>query len=305
MQKRRGRPERSPSAGRQQACRRTGRPARGFELRATAHGDPPADRDREPVCEPHDSTGEPGAGNRHAGLCVQRRLVCSAGDSPRRGKNQEPRSLDSREEGNRISEAYRQGLPWGDCESSGRNASERTGGLESVFRRPSPQPRGEGSMGGRKLIETADPLRRGDSGSTMTRTDRATGEALLAPVRNHRSKVGSITGNTGKWAEGERVADGRVVAWRRGSARGAKAPCCWRVSDNMEGKDGMIKTSSGARPEKETLSQGEGCPGDWGSAGRGGLGGATCRKRSRLGRSHKPWDEAHRKAQCRKAACWV
>jgi len=214
--------------------------------------------------------------------------------------------LDSREEGNRISEAYRQGLPWGDCESSGCNASERTGGLDSaVFRRPSPQPRGEGSMSGRKLIETADPLRRGDSGSTMTRTDRATGEALLAPVRNHRSKVGSITGDTGKWAEGERVADGRVVAWMRGNARGAKAPCCWWVSDNTEGQDGMIKTSSGARPEKETLSQGEGCPGDWSSAGRGGVGGATCRKCSRPERSHKPWDEANRKAQCRNAACWV
>ena len=34
MQKRRGRPERSPSAGRQQACRRTGRPARGSEPKA-------------------------------------------------------------------------------------------------------------------------------------------------------------------------------------------------------------------------------------------------------------------------------
>ena len=30
--------------------------------------DLPAGRDREPVCEPHDSTGEPGAGNRHAGF---------------------------------------------------------------------------------------------------------------------------------------------------------------------------------------------------------------------------------------------
>ena len=36
----------------------------------------------KPVCEPHDSTGEPGAGNRHAGLCVQPRLACSAGDNP-------------------------------------------------------------------------------------------------------------------------------------------------------------------------------------------------------------------------------
>ena len=105
-----------------------------------------------------------------------RRVVCPAkaglfsGRQSRRGKNQEPRSLDSREEGNRISEAYRQGLPWGDCESSGCNASERACGLESVFRRPSLQPEGEGSMGGRSLIETANPLRRGGSGGTMTRT---------------------------------------------------------------------------------------------------------------------------------------
>ena len=30
---------------------------------------------------------------------------------------------------------------------------------------------------------------------------------------------------------------------RRGNSRGAKAPCCWRFSDNKEGKDGMTKTS--------------------------------------------------------------
>ena len=53
-------------------------------VRARCHGsrDPTVGRDREPVCEPHDSTGEPGAGNQHAGLCVQPRLACSAGDSP-------------------------------------------------------------------------------------------------------------------------------------------------------------------------------------------------------------------------------
>ena len=79
---------------------------------------------------------------------------------------------------------------------------------------------------GRNLIETAGPLRRGGSGGTMTRTDQATGEALLAPARNRRSKVGPIAGNTGKGVEGERVADGRVVALRRGNARRAKAPCC-------------------------------------------------------------------------------
>ena len=34
-------------------------------------------------------------------------------------------------------------------------------------------------------------------------------------------KVGSITSNTGKWVEGERVADGSVVAMNRGNAWGA------------------------------------------------------------------------------------
>ena len=48
-----------------------------------------------------------------------------------RGKSQAPRSLDSRVEGNQDSEVYRQGLPWGDHESLGRNESERKSSLES------------------------------------------------------------------------------------------------------------------------------------------------------------------------------
>ena len=54
--------------------------------------------------------------------------------------------------------------------------------------------RGEGSMGCRNLTDAALPPRRGGSDSTVTRTHRGTGEALLVPVRNHRSKVGRITG---------------------------------------------------------------------------------------------------------------
>jgi hypothetical protein len=56
--------------------------------------------------------------------------------------------------------------------------------------------------------------RRGGSDSTVTRTCRATGEALLVPARNHRSKVGRITGKTGKSAEDERVAARSAVASR-------------------------------------------------------------------------------------------
>ena len=37
----------------------------------------------------------------------------------------------------------------------------------------------------------------------------------LVPARNRRSKVGRITGDPGKSAEGERVADGSAVAMKR------------------------------------------------------------------------------------------
>jgi hypothetical protein len=69
-------------------------------------------------------------------------------------------------------------------------------------------------------------LRRGGRGSTGTRTCRATGEAVLVPSRNRWSKVGRITGDTGKASEDETVAAGFVVVMKRGNARGAKEPCC-------------------------------------------------------------------------------
>ncbi len=81
-------------------------------------------------------------------------------------------------------------------------------------------------MNGRKLDDTFDSFRRGSSGSMVTRTDRATGEALLVPGRNFWSKVDSITVNSGKWIKGERVADGFVRAMNRSNVRGAKEPCC-------------------------------------------------------------------------------
>ena len=60
----------------------------------------------------------------------------------------------------------------------------------------------------------------------MTRTCQATGEAVLVPSRNRRSKVDRITGGPGKTVEDETVAAGSVVALKRGNARGAKGPCC-------------------------------------------------------------------------------
>ena len=79
--------------------------------------------------------------------------------------------MDSRVEGNRKSEAYRQCHLRDGSESPGRNESERIGGLESEKpRRPSLQLEGEGSMGSGRLALTADPLRRGGSDSMVTRT---------------------------------------------------------------------------------------------------------------------------------------
>ncbi len=54
----------------------------------------------------------------------------------------------------------------------------------------------------------------------------ATGETRLIPTGNGRSKVGHITGSTGKVVEDERESDGHIVVTKRGNARGAKVPCC-------------------------------------------------------------------------------
>src|SRR5246127_297899 len=69
-------------------------------------------------------------------------------------------------------------------------------------------------------------------------------EALLVPARNRRSKVGRITGKTGKSAEDERVTAGSAVARKRSNVRGAKGPCHLQRLQHKEGKDEMIKAST-------------------------------------------------------------
>src|SRR5918997_3499638 len=59
--------------------------------------------------------------------------------------------------------------------------------------------------------------------------------------RKRRSKPGRITGQPGKSAGGERVADGPAVASRWGNARGAKGPCCSYSSNATGGRGEMIK----------------------------------------------------------------
>src|SRR5271166_1682494 len=83
---------------------------------------------------------------------------------------------------------------------------------------PQAEPTSGGRMGSRNLTEAAPSLRRGGSDSTAARTCRATGEALLAPVRNRRSRVDRITGATGESIEDARVAVGSVVATKRKGA---------------------------------------------------------------------------------------
>jgi hypothetical protein len=112
-------------------------------------------------------------------------------------------------------------------ESPGRNASEPTGSLD---RKQSSE--AEPVRVGRRQHDVSQSdrdgasLRRGGRGSTVTRTRRATGEAVLVPPRNQRSKVGRITGDPGKSTDDETVAAGPVVAVKRSNSRGAKGPCC-------------------------------------------------------------------------------
>ena len=110
---------------------------------------------------------------------------------------------------------------------SGRNESER----EVAPKVSSPGGRarnreGEGRTARRRPIDAAGRSGGVVSDGTTTRAHRATGEALLVPTRKGGSWVSRITGSTGKSADDERVAEGPVVALRRGNARGAKGPCC-------------------------------------------------------------------------------
>ena len=70
----------------------THRPAggRGRAWGATAREARPRVRDREPVCEPHDSTGEPGAGNRHAGFGERGEETCPEARRESAGRATDP-----------------------------------------------------------------------------------------------------------------------------------------------------------------------------------------------------------------------
>jgi len=124
-------------------------------------------------------------------------------------------------------------------ESLGRNVSEPVGGLENTL-----APEAEPALAGRRQHESSqadgsdETFRRGIRDSTVTRAGQATGEAVLVPPRNRWSRVGPITGETGKVADGETVADGLVGAEKRSNVRGAKEPCCQAVPQDGRGGRG-------------------------------------------------------------------
>jgi len=74
-------------------------------------------------------------------------------------------------------------------ESPGRNAREPSGGLDkNELRRPSPLLSGEGGMAWRRLTDAARHFGGVVRGSTVTRACPATGETVLVPPRNRRSR---------------------------------------------------------------------------------------------------------------------
>ena len=166
-------------------------------------------------------------GNVPVRLCVQERLVCSAGVRPAGVRIGSPVAGRAGRRETDEPEAPRQPHPRDGCELPGRNESER----EVAPKVSSPGGRarnreGEGSTTRRKPIDAAGRSGGVVSDGTTTRTHRATGEALLVPTRKGGSWVSRITGSTGKSADDERVTEGSVVALKRSNARGAKGPCC-------------------------------------------------------------------------------
>ena len=123
-------------------------------------------------------------------------------------------------------------------ERLGRSVSERIGGPENE------------SPGGRAYNGRVKAAGAGESWAIRWRPpagwerrhDRAGHiEQLEKPSSSHGespwSKVRAITGNTGKGAEDERVAERRVVAQKLGNAGGAKAPYCYYYF-HQEGRQG-------------------------------------------------------------------
>src|SRR5262249_51714647 len=119
----------------------------------------------------------------HVRLCVQERLVCSAGGKPAGVRIGSPVAGRAGRRETDGPEAPRRPHPRDECEWSGRNERER----EVAPKVSSPGGRarnreGEGSRTRRKPIDAAGCSGGVVSDGTTARTHRATGEPLLVPT---------------------------------------------------------------------------------------------------------------------------
>ena len=172
---------------------------------------------------------KPDWGKLNVRKCVQERLTRSVGGSLTEAR---VRSLVAGRQGvgrpKPWSPSTNPSVGWGASHWAVTNVNAR-------WPRKSEAPEAEPASVGRRQHGSSqpdrrgEPLWRGESDGTMTRTRRATGEALLVPPRKRRSKVRPITMTAGKGAEGERVAEGPAVARKVGNATGAMGPCCSAV----------------------------------------------------------------------------
>ena len=162
-----------------------------------------------------------------ARLCVQERLVCSAGVSPAGVTIGSPVAGRAGRRETDGPEAPRQPHPRDEGELSGRNASER----EVAPKVSSPGGRAcNCEAKAARPVASRSRWRVAPAGWLATARRPGHIEQLEKPSSSRcetgGSWVGPITGSTGKWADDGRVTDGSVVARKRGNARGAKGPCC-------------------------------------------------------------------------------
>ena len=116
---------------------------------------------------------------------------------------------------------------------------------------------GEGCMTRRRPIDAVGRSGGVVSDGTITRTHQATGEALLVPARKGGSWVGRITGNTGKSADDERVAEGSVVCAGQRDGQEGSSPSGARMRGAVS-ESGGNSSLAGERKVWRTLTGHEG-----------------------------------------------
>jgi len=161
-------------------------------------------------------------------LCVQGRLACSAGDRPAGVRVRSPVAWIA---GWRETKTLKpiDGHFLGEC-ASHRAVTKVNVEVASKMKNSEGRAcnrKGEGSMGSRNSdrygYSTSAGWKRRHDDKDMLSNWRSPPRPGAKSQEQGRP---SITGEPGKWAEGERVADGFAVAMKPGNAGGAKEPCC-------------------------------------------------------------------------------